>query len=253
MDYPVKFRSDTEIMRLAERLLQHCGTHNRDRVDVIACVRQDTIWTARGKKRLVYDIRPDSEMGGDDATTAYAKGVITIAVKESVHRAAMMGEGRARLTLAHELGHAVMHDDAPKARATGVTGHTRPGWLKASKSAERQATIFAVAFLINDAVAESLPNAEEISVQFGVSLQCARIYFNELEERRNRAASAERVARKAADFCAQAVPDPVRPRYLNETCTTCGKQTLYPVGTRCKCQTCGGVVERFQDGDSCDP
>lgn len=253
MDYLVKPRSDPEIQRLASRLLEYFGESNRDHVDVLACLTKGAIWTVRGEKRLNYEIRPDSEMGPDDAVTVYTKGIITIAVKRSVHKAARLGDGRARLTLAHELGHAVMHDEAPKSRKAGAVGGARPKWIKAYESAERQATVFAVAFLINDAVAETLPDVKEIAVHFGVSFQCAEIYFEKLTERRNKAEANERVARKAAAFRAQVVHDPVRPHYLNEACTTCQKQTLYAVGMRCKCETCGAMTDRFQDGDSLDP
>lgn len=252
MDYLVKARSNANIGQLANRLLEYFGMSNRDHVDVLACLKKGTIWTVRGEKRLEYKIRPDSEMGLDDAVTEYAKGIITIAVKRSVHDDARIGDGRARNTLAHELGHAVMHDGVPKARQTGAAGSTRPKWIKAFESTERQATVFGVKFLINDAVADTLPNTEEISVRFGVSYQCAEIYFKELTERRNRAASAKRIAQIAAAFCAP-VPDPGPPKYMIERCTSCGQQTLYPSGSKFICATCRGAVDRFQDGDSLDP
>jgi len=60
--------------------------------------------------------------------------------------------------------------------------------------------VFAAAFLINDDVASSLTSADDIAVQFGVSLDAARIYFEQMLEEKERPAAAERVQRIAADF-----------------------------------------------------
>jgi hypothetical protein len=44
-----------------------------------------------GEKRLNFQVRPDAEMGADDGSTSYGKGVVTIAVKKSVHGDAFIG------------------------------------------------------------------------------------------------------------------------------------------------------------------
>lgn len=251
-DYPTKSRSNEEVQKLAKKLRRFFEVPAGGRVDVLACLKKETILTVRGVERLVYKVRPDAEMGDDDAVTSYAKGVVTITVKKSVDYDALMGVGRARNTLAHELGHAVMHDSAPKARQTGAVGKSTPKWLKPYKSAEHQAKVFAAAFLIDDAAAKELPSAKAISVDFGVSLESATIHFDKLTERRNKPKANERVARKAKAFC-EPIPDPGPPKYLKERCTSCGQQTLYPSGSKFSCATCGGAVDRFQDGDSLDP
>jgi Zn-dependent peptidase ImmA (M78 family) len=123
-------------------------------------------------------------MGENDATTSYDKGVVTIAVKQTVFDAAFVGDGRARHTLAHELGHAVFHDGVKLARRS--LGNVTPKWIEPCESAEHQARVFAAAFLINDAVAETLSNAEKISIEFGISLASARIYFEQIMIERDR-------------------------------------------------------------------
>jgi hypothetical protein len=251
-DYPTKARSDLEIRRHAEALLKYWEVSNTDRLDVLACLNNTRVLTVKGERRLEYFVCDDAEMAGDDARTEYSDDVVRIRVKRSVHRDAWLGDGRSRNTLAHELGHAVLHEGAPKMRRTGATGRIASRWLKPYESAEHQAKVFAAAILINEQVADTLPDAEEISVRFGVSLQSAQICFDTLAKRRDRAASADRVARKAAEFCAQPTPDPIpiQPRFLKEPCTACGRLTLSPVGMKYRCATCGTVGDRFQDGDS---
>lgn len=108
-DYRVKGRSNLEICQLAKKTRVFFGIAEERRVDVLACLASKSIWTVNGKQRLNFQVRPDVEMGTADGMTSHGKDVVTIAIKQSVRDAAFMGDGRARNTLAHELGHAVMH------------------------------------------------------------------------------------------------------------------------------------------------
>jgi Zn-dependent peptidase ImmA (M78 family) len=181
---------------------------------------------------------------------ATARGVVTIAVKQSVRDKALVGDGRARQTLTHELGHAVMHDGVEMSRRAGAVGNAIPKWLKPFRSAEHQAKVFAAAFLINDAIASSLTSSEEISVEFGISLESANIYFEELTEGRNREKSAANVRKMAAEFRALTAPPTSKVHYIDEPCTNCGLRTVFPVGIKFMCDTCHTVIDRFQDGDT---
>jgi IrrE N-terminal-like domain len=249
-DYRVKGRSNLEFRELAKKLRDFFGVGEHSRVDVLACLSTRSIWTVKGVQRLNFQVRPDPEMGRDDAVTSYGKGIITIAVKQSVRDQALVGDGRARQTLAHELGHAVMHDGRPMSRRSGASGNGSPKWLKAFESAEHQAKVFAPAFLINDTVSGRATSPEDISVEAGISLESANIYFEELTEHRNHEKSAANVLRLADEFRALTTPALPKTHYLNEFCTTCGKLTVFPVGIKFMCDTCHTVVDRFQDGDS---
>jgi IrrE N-terminal-like domain len=250
MDYPTKSLSDAEIRRCAKALLDHLGLSNATGLDVLACLQAGFIWTVRGVRRLVYEVCDDSEMGADDARTEYRNRVVVILAKYSVDKDARAGIGRARFTLGHELGHAVLHDGIARARVTGAAGVQRAKWIKPFESAERQANIFATAILINDAEAEKATTAEEIVARFNVSNDCAAIYFKALEEIRGRAASAERVMKKAAAFCEQSIPDPVLAHlHLSDLCTACGKPALIQNGSKYICEHCWTAGYQFQDGD----
>jgi hypothetical protein len=210
-DYLVKERSNDECRRLAKKTRTWFGRDDAQYLDVCECLTKGEIWTVFGVRRLVLTIKPDEEMGEDDAVTTYADGVITITTKRSRWDRAQRKHGRSRQTLAHELGHAVqghaeMRTDAPMARRQGAAGKyispkDRPSTyrsaegLPASKSAEHQAKVFAPAFLINDRIAETLSSAKEIALAFGISQQSAEIYFKQLPKSRNKTESANRVSR----------------------------------------------------------
>jgi Zn-dependent peptidase ImmA (M78 family) len=219
-------------------------------VDILYCLRLGTIWTVRGVKRLIYEIRNDIDMGLEDARTDFPGNAVRIRVKSSVHEALVAGHRRARFTLAHELGHAVLYDGIARPRPTGAAGSHVRKWEKPYEAPERLANKFAEAFLIDDATAEFMSSAAEISDHFGVSLKAAGFYFDRMMERRDRAKSAERVKQKAAAFISQKVPDPVLScAYLEDPCPTCGHSELIQDGAKYTCMNCGRTDDHFQDGD----
>jgi hypothetical protein len=253
-DYRVKARSDQEVRQFAKKSRVYFGVADCKRLDVLDCLKREYIWTVRGQRRLNFQVRPDNEMGDADGSTTYGKGIVSIAVKESVRDAALVGDGRSRNTLAHELGHAVLHDGPPLFRRLG--GTMTPKYLRSYESAEHQAKVFAPAFLINDAIACTLDSAEAISVELGISLESAKIYFDSLAEQRDRARHAERVLRSArqlaADFRASTGPGFLEMKYLSARCVICSHRTVFPIGIKFMCHNCKTVFDRFQDGDPGD-
>jgi hypothetical protein len=242
--------SDAEILSAARSVLSFLGLSNANKLDVLAILRGRRIWTLKGLRTLVYQTCPDDQLGDKDAKTEYHGDQIVITTKFSVHQKLEQGEGRARFTLAHELGHAVLHNAVTRFRATGTSGSSRRKWERPYEDPERHANIFAAALLIDNAVAETLPNTKAISDKFGVSLVAAEVCFSDLERGRNRAASAERVARKAAAFQAQRTYDPILSmKFLPECCHNCGEQALLPEGVNVRCFNCRALRD-FQDGDA---
>jgi hypothetical protein len=78
--------------------------------------------TIYGRKKLIFLVVDDVKLERAHGKTEYSKGVVTITVKRSVHDQAKQGVARARMTLAHELAHAVMHHSAPFLRVVGAAG-----------------------------------------------------------------------------------------------------------------------------------
>ena len=85
-------------------------------------------------------------------------------------------------------------------------------------------------------------------MQAGVSLQAARIFFEQVQEEMARPALSERL-RQLAEQIAPKPATSISPAYLNELCSRCGQQKLFPVGHKFMCQACDAVYDRFQDGD----
>ena len=118
------------------------------------------------------------------------------------HRHSALWGWLLQIHFGHELGHVTQHLDKlmlgasmPRRRVGNVT----PDWIPKFRSAEHQAMVFGDAFLINDEIARGLSSADDISIQFGVSLPAARIYFEQMQEEIARPASSLRVLKIAEE------------------------------------------------------
>ncbi|MBO1905343.1 ImmA/IrrE family metallo-endopeptidase [Microvirga sp. 3-52] len=248
-DFRVKGRTNREVQAIANKLKRYFGVNASRPVNIIRCLQSGVIETEQGKKRLIFKTLPDEQMGDDDGRTEFQPGVVIISIKESVYKNANWGDGRSRMTLAHELAHAVMHEGATKFRATGAQGTIDLVRVNAFESAEHQAKVFAAAFLIHDEMATELETADAISEEFVVSLEAAKIAFERLTRQVERAKSVERIQRLSDQFRADACEKKQELHYSDEPCTTCGEKKLIPIGIKFLCQSCNSIGDQFQDGD----
>ena len=251
-DYRDVPRKNSEVRSLALRLRSFFGIAHVDRVDVLECASRNQIWTVKGEKRFRLDIVSDDKMRDDVGLTSYDGSTIVVQIPRRIRHAAFLGDGFARNTISHELGHAVMHFEkltqgAVMARRS--TKNVTPRWIPSYESAEHHARVFAPAFLINEAVARSLSSIDEISIRFGISRSSAEIYFDQCQAEKDRTASAARVRQIADEVINSMSPKRAVPTFLNDCCSICGRQTVFPVGHKFMCQTCDTVYDRFQDGD----
>jgi Zn-dependent peptidase ImmA (M78 family) len=265
-DKRVTGRSDAEVRRIAERTKAEYSAFGQRPVDILRILKSGSVPTIYGRKKLIFLVVDDAELGRADGKTEYSKGVVTITVKRSVHDQAIRGGVRARMTLAHELAHAVMHHSAPFLRVVGATG-VADNTIAPYESAEHQAKVFAAAFLIhedeatkivacalrthrNDEAAEAHAT-RDISTEFGVSQEAAEVAFDHLTEKLKRRESALRV-RKIADQTIAAIRKAAtarQPTFLEHPCINCTLRTLVPEGTKVRCMSCGYFGDPFQDGD----
>jgi IrrE N-terminal-like domain len=126
-------------------------------------------------KNFALVVRPDPEMGDAEAYTEFDPP--HIAVRGSVYSMAQRGDGRSRMTFAHELGHLVMHPGAAKLRSEAVLKPTST--IRFFESAEWQARKFASLFLVPDHIAIQFNSAHELAECCKISAQAAEIRFNE--------------------------------------------------------------------------
>jgi hypothetical protein len=242
-DYPAPSRSNDQIRIEARQTLKAYGGEKRWPVNIVRYMQSGWIPTRYGKKELIYKIVPDDQMGDKDGRTEFTADAVIISVKQSIHQKAVWGDGRSRMTLAHELAHGVMHFGVTQHRGAGAIGTTAYSRSDASRSAEHQAKVFASAFLIDDEVAATLPSAEDISTEFGVSLKAATICFERLTERLGRAEAIERVRQSNEAFQQHFRKNDELPRYADGACGACGLATLIPIGTKLLCQSCGHISD----------
>ena len=249
-DRHVKARSDEEVRRHAKSAKLAYRVDRVRPVDILGILRSRSVRTLYGRKELVFNVIDDEALGNIDAKTETSKHVVTITCKNSVEQDAEFGVGRARMTLAHELGHAIMHSGEPNFRLAGAQGKTALSQGAAYVSAEHQAKVFASAFLVHDEDATGM-TAEEISVEFGISLEAAQICFVRLQKKAERDRSVERVLKIAEETKAALSQNskPTYRNYLDDICTVCHQPTLVANGPKVSCETCGFNGDRFQDGD----
>lgn len=133
-------------------------------------------------------VRPDPEMGDAEAYTEFDPPYI--AVRGSVYALAQRDDGRSRMTFAHEIGHLVMHPGAVKLRSQNAQTISS---IRIFESAEWQARKFASVFLMPDHIALQFSSAEQLAECCKVSLQAARIRFNETEPLRRKKSLPESV------------------------------------------------------------
>lgn len=254
-DYVVDPLSDSEVRESAKRLRRYLELADVKRIDPLVMERVTDIWTVRGIKPFRLEIVADADLPNDSGLTSFDGSALLIQIPRRIRHDAFMGDGYARYTIAHELGHATLHLEKLMQGATmprRQIGNAVSTWIPKFKSAEHQAMVFGGAFLVNDIFARRLSSPEEISIQAGISLQAARIYFEQVQEEIARPAQSERIGHMADQVRAALTPKPassILPSYLNELCSCCGQQKLFPVGHKFMCQGCDTVYDRFQDGD----
>ncbi len=111
---------------------------------------------------FTYDILPRAEMGPNHGLTDHQNRKLLI--REDVYVGACDGNGRDRATLAHELGHVILHGPARLARRMDAGQR-----LEAYRSPEWQAKAFAGELLVFHRLVGQCPNHVAAAELFGVS------------------------------------------------------------------------------------
>lgn len=122
---------------------------------------------------FVLDILPNDAMGEAHGLTIPSQH--TIRLRQDVYDGACGGHGRDRMTVAHELGHYLLHDEPAFARREGK----RKELLPAFRSAEWQASCFGAELLIFPQGLTAQMTPGHVAVMRGVSEIAAEYQLNQ--------------------------------------------------------------------------
>lgn len=166
------FLTDTQIDARALAHRRGLGFADDQAVDAMTLL-------ARLKARypeFSYERVPDGSLDGAEAQwDSLGKRLL---IPESVFQAADRGEGRALMTVAHEVGHALLGHDGNLNR-TPAGGRAERISTKL-RSMEYQARRYAAAFLIPDTPTVRTLDATALSVRYRVSMSAAIVRHSEL-------------------------------------------------------------------------
>ena len=122
-----------------------------------------------------------SVFAGDHSTMEGAEGLAApdgshIEIREDVMRKAWAGEGRARFTVAHELGHLFLHSNQKLQRAPSSA-------IAYFRNSEKQADHFAASLLMPHTMISADDTCETLVMRFGVSSIAAEIRLKYLTKK----------------------------------------------------------------------
>lgn len=126
------------------------------------------------KEGYQFDILSEEEMGNNHGLTDPTRGHVMI--RNDVYERACQGHGRDRFTIAHELGHFLLHNGVTLGLARAEEGEK----IKTYCDPEWQANAFAGEFLMGANVIRGL-TIEEIVEKCGVSWEAAQMQKSKIK------------------------------------------------------------------------
>lgn len=162
--------TDTSIRAVAHQvrdILSSSERFNTDKLCIVGVLDQ-----LRDKGAIEFMIVPDSELKNEYAVTCPKEKVIV--VRESVYDRACAGVPRDNFTLAHELGHLLLHTDTDPMYAQSQS----PSFHHYTEDAEWQANTFASELLVDCRRLQDVNNPKDIEVKFGVSFETAGYVYD---------------------------------------------------------------------------
>ena len=157
--------SRQDIRNYSKSLRRNLHLENAEYVDIIRLM--EYVFPELFKKySFSFEILSKEELGKNHGLTNLKSGKIFI--REDVYKGACHGAGRDRLTVAHELGHFLLHDGITLGLARVRSDEHIPVYC----DPEWQATAFAGEFLMDHDVIKSM-TPEEVMHRCGVSYQAA--------------------------------------------------------------------------------
>lgn len=163
MDYKVSSLSRDEICDMTKRFREVLGYTNRVRLPIMKVLEI----LDRVIPGFEWQIVPCGEM--PDKHAEMRPEEIKIYIREDVYDGAYAGNGRDRMTIAHEIAHLLLHIDQKPSYARAFKDNELPAYC----SSEWQAKAFAAELLIPRALCMNM-TVDEIARKCGVSGDSAR-------------------------------------------------------------------------------
>lgn len=123
---------------------------------------------------FVYDIRERELMGDNHGLTYPDRNLMLI--REDVYEGASDGNGRDRMTIAHEFGHLFMHRDLAFARSVDARA------VRTYNSSEWQADCYGGELLVSAQHIHLCNNPAEAAELFGVTLRAAQVQWRAFQK-----------------------------------------------------------------------
>lgn len=187
---------------------------------------------------------PDLEIEGNEASTLISSSHVRIRVSETTFRRAEALDRRSRFTLAHELGHAVLHKNKDE-----LARECRPERRLGSPvvSVERQADSFADGFLVTDAMVHLATSADHLAEMALISDRASDIIWEREQNRLRRPVIADQFRSLSAELKGTIAKKANSSVFL---CPSCGKETLLKLDVKYYCYgECDRVLDAYPDGD----
>lgn len=167
----VKSKSTKEICEIAHLVRRVCDKLYRDNEKFPIAEFIETIVQSIDKD-LYFGVLSKAEMGENHGLTDPVNK--TIFIREDVYENALKGNGRDRFTIAHELGHYLMHtsEDIVFTRSSVK--------LKPYEDSEWQANVFASELLMPEYLISDKDNVFTLMSRFGVSSSAANVRLNKI-------------------------------------------------------------------------
>lgn len=154
----------SEIRHIAQQFRNICQISDKPYADVVRLLEADIL-------RLVgfdWEIVGQEELVDEHGLTLLNEKFVLI--REDVYEGAINGSGRDRMTIAHEMGHAILHSDVQLARMSPDAAKPKP-----FQCPEWQAKCFAGEFLVDVRQIKGPVSLYTIAQEFGVSEQAAEV------------------------------------------------------------------------------
>lgn len=163
--YKAEPLSRKQIRMYAKSIRATLGLTDCTRIDIVR-LAEIVFPELFAKDGFSFEILTREEMGSDHGLTDPSTGRVMI--REDVYDQACQGMGRDRLTIAHELGHFLLHDGVTLGLARAGENENIPPY----RDPEWQASAFAGEFLMDADIIRNM-TVPEIAEQCGVSTEAA--------------------------------------------------------------------------------